>query len=122
MGPGIQGNREGLTTAQFYVYNVFDIQRGDFLTPPERRNLIEQMNAEHAKDQGENPLPILLHVPVYHEAITLDELGIKNMDDLLAYAVGPSLNNAVREGVVFKAVDGRHQFKAISNLYLEQEK
>ena len=43
------------------------------------------------------------------------------MEELLAYAEGASVLNPaqkVREGVVFKAVDGGGSFKVISNQYL----
>jgi hypothetical protein len=119
MGPGIQGNRENFSSNRFFVYNVYDIKDGEFLKPAERQGFINEMNAIAKQEEIDF---VVEHVPVLHNNVTLAELGIHNMDDLLAFAVGPSLNNNVREGVVFKAMDGSHQFKAISNVYLEQEK
>lgn len=119
MGPGIQGNRENFQFNRFFVYNVFDITENEFLTPERRIAFVAEMNAT-AKLMGIDV--IVEHVPILHNDVTLAELGIHNMDDLLKFAIGPSLHNNVREGVVFKAMDGSHQFKAISNLYLEQEK
>lgn len=113
VGEGIQGNREGLTGTVFFVYNIFDIDRQEFLNPFERAEVMEHLRYYGAQ---------VSHVPVLHLGVTLEELNIKNMDDLLQFAVGPSLKNPVREGVVFKALDGRHSFKVISNQYLEQEK
>ena len=119
MGPGIQGNREGFSSNRFFVYNVLDVNTGEFMTPPERAFFIREMN-EVAK---RNEIKVAIeHVPVVHPHCTLEELGITNMDELLKFAEGPSLNHKVREGLVFKALDGRHQFKIISNLHLEQEK
>jgi ATP-dependent RNA circularization protein (DNA/RNA ligase family) len=60
----------------------------------------------------------LLHTPILYESVTLTELGIKKLDDLLLFAEGPSLNATQREGVVFKSVDGSFSFKAISNKWL----
>ena len=119
MGPGIQGNREGLGYNRFFIYNIFDIKKGEFMTPSERHVWIAAAN-EVAKSLFGF---VMLHqVPILHESVTLAELGITNMDELLKFAEGPSLVNLVREGVVFKAVDGRHQFKVISNQFLEKEK
>ena len=117
MGPGIQSNRENFSHNRFFVYNIFDIQKGEFLSPEDREQSLAELN-RLAKENGIR----FEHVPVLHKSATLLELGIKNMDELLAYAIGPSITHSVREGLVFKALDGRHQWKAISNLFLEKEK
>lgn len=117
MGPGIQGNRENFKADRFFVYNVFDINKGEFMNPRERKGLIAELNSIARKNEIN---VVIEHVPTLHFNVTLEELKISNMEDLLAFAIGPSMNNQVREGVVFKAMDGSHQFKAISNLYLEQ--
>lgn len=119
MGPGIQGNRENFAGNRFFIYNVFDIKDGEFLTPQERMGFVNEMRAAAAMADID---VVIEHVPVLHNNVTLSELGIHNMEDLLNFAVGPSMSNPVREGLVFKAMGGTHQFKAISNLYLEQEK
>lgn len=118
MGPGIQGNREALKFNTFYVYNIFDIDNSKFLTPTERWEVLARMNDLAEQGVGK----YLQHVPILHQSVTLAELGITDMESLLKFAEGPSLVNNVREGVVFKEVNGDQQFKAISNLYLEQEK
>jgi len=119
MGPGIQGNRENFKGNRFFIYNIFDIKAGVFLTPDERARLVNAMQTTAVLEELN---VVIEHVPVLRINVTLDEIGIHNMDDLLKFAVGPSMVNLVREGVVFKAMDGSQQFKAISNLYLEQEK
>ena len=120
MGPGIQGNREGFAFNRFFVYNVFQIDTGEFMLPDDRHKLIKVLNLIGAKH---NVQCVIEHVPVLcYKAKLSDTLGITNLADLLKYAIGPSLVHKVREGVVFKAVDGKHQFKVISDLYLEQEK
>jgi len=118
MGPGIQGNRESLSFNRFFVYNVFDIRKGEYMKPEDRIAFLDKLNAEATVRNGFR----VEHVPILYSNVTLAELGIHNMDDLLKFAIGPSMHNNVREGLVFKAMDGSQQFKAISNLYLEQEK
>lgn len=109
MGPGIQGNREGLSSHEFYCYKIWDIDGQCYLDPANRAMTVRQL-----KDLGAN----ISHVPVLHERVSLYNLYVKNIDDLLAYADGPSLNNPVREGLVFKSHDRDFSFKVISNKYL----
>jgi RNA ligase (TIGR02306 family) len=107
VGPGIQGNIYGLTQPEFYVFDVYNIQAGEYLKPEARRALVERMG--------------LKHVPVIAYTANLqDTLGITDIDGILAFAEGKSqLNkNTEREGIVFKQVDGGMTFKAISNKYL----
>lgn len=119
MGEGIQGNRENFKCDRFFVYNVFDINAGEFLKPRDRRAFIAELNSIARV----NKINVVVeHVPVLHFNVTLADLEIKDMESLLKAAEGPSINNNVREGLVFKAMDGTHQFKAISTVYLEQEK
>jgi hypothetical protein len=119
MGPGIQGNREGFKEPQFFIYNIFDIATHEFMTPIQRKVWISNAVTTATNLLGKPEL--IQHVPVLHENVSLLELGITNMDELLAFAVGPSLKHPVREGLVFKATDGRHQFKVISNQFLLEE-
>lgn len=118
MGPGIQGNRENLGYYQFFLYNIYDITQARFLNPVERKQWVEAANAVGKSLFGVETM--IQHVPILHEAATLDELGIYEMADLIKFAEGPSLNNLVREGLVFKALDGSKQFKIISNEYLKE--
>jgi RNA ligase (TIGR02306 family) len=104
MGAGIQGNREDLKELQFFVFDIWDIDNARYLTPKERYALCEKLG--------------LLHVPVVYPKTTLKNLGITNLEMMLKFADGPSLNNKIREGVVFKRLDGKFSFKAISNEFL----
>lgn len=113
MGPGIQGNREGLTAYEFFVFDIFDIDKQFYLPPMIRADFMKYLAEASAK---------IKHVPIIDPCVTLPELGLRTVEDLLKFAIGPSLNNPVREGLVFKRLDGQFSFKAISNLYLEQEK
>jgi hypothetical protein len=65
---------------------------------------------------------IVEHVPVLAIAVSLDELNIESVNQLLEFAEGPSYTHPVREGLVFKRVDGGFSFKAISNAFLLKEK
>lgn len=117
MGPGIQGNREGLKVHKLFIFDVqFLDAGGGYLTPMERNGFMRKLY-----DRGVSP-DLVTHVPVLNHSVTLDELGITNVKELLAFAEGPSLVHAVREGLVFKRVDGEFSFKAISNQFLSKEK
>lgn len=106
IGPGIQGNIYKLKDVEFRVFDVYNIQSGEYLKPEPRRALIERMG--------------LKHVPV----ITVGkDLGTGTIDELLGWAEGHSvLGETEREGIVFKQEDGGMTFKAISNKYLLGEK
>jgi hypothetical protein len=108
MGPGIQGNRENLKEPQLFTYDVYDIDNGCYLGSHERRDIVSAAG--------------LQHVPIICNNVLFDDLEIDDIKDLLEYAEGPSLNHPVREGVVFKRMDGGFSFKAISNSFLMKEK
>lgn len=114
MGPGIQGNRENLKEHQFFVYNIYDIRAGRMLTPTERLEWMVRFRQKHNLD--------LPHVPILFYGTRLDQIEVTDLTSILDLAVGPSLNHKVREGLVFKALDGSHQFKVISDEYLLGEK
>lgn len=105
IGPGIQGNIYGLKELEFRVFDVYNIQTGEYITPYGRRTLIEKMG--------------LNHVPVITDNFILAE----DVDGILEMAEGTSqLADVEREGIVFKEVNGGFTFKAISNRYLLGEK
>lgn len=103
MGPGIQGNIEKLTNTEFFVFNIFHIENGQYLAP------------QAAFDMAFNRLK-LRHAPV----IETDYRMRKNsLEELLAYANGPSLHAKMREGLVFKNnFSSGVSFKVVSNEYL----
>jgi RNA ligase (TIGR02306 family) len=113
IGPGIQGNIYNLKECEFRVFDVYNIQAGEYLNPQDRRRLIEQMGLKH--------VPVLAYT-----ADMYDTLGITDIPQLLAFAEGKSIMGDItgpeREGIVFKQVDGGMSFKAISNKYLLGEK
>jgi len=107
IGPGIQNNIYNLSKTEFHVYDVYDINSGDYFLPEFRRALIQRMG--------------LTHVPV----IAIDkDLGVGSVADILTWAEDKSRLNPdqEREGIVFKQVNGGMTMKAISNKYLLGEK
>lgn len=102
IGEGIQGNPYKRKGQQFYLFDVYLINEGRYMTPPERQKF--------ADDNG------ISHVPI------IDRGGIirDTMEQILVGAEGKSVFNeqAEREGLVFKRWDGVASFKAISNRFL----
>lgn len=116
MGPGIQQNRESLTAHKLFVFDMYDIDAKAYLTPEQRHAVLTELwNLGLSRDMVE-------HAPVLSMGVTMSELGITNVQELLKFAEGASYHHAVREGLVFKRVDGGFSFKAISNLFLLKEK
>jgi RNA ligase (TIGR02306 family) len=107
IGPGIQGNIYQLSKPEFRVFDVYDIQNGKYLNPQYRRELVASMG--------------LKHVPVLNDGKYLNGADV---DTILSWADGNSEigSGPLREGVVFKQVNGGMTFKAISNKYLLGEK
>ena len=109
IGPGIQGNIYKLPRPEFYVFDIYDIFGGAYLSPEFRRLVVEDMG--------------LKHVPV----MSYDkDLGVGSLEEILQWAEGKSVMGDIvgpeREGIVFKEVRGGMTFKAISNKYLLGEK
>jgi RNA ligase (TIGR02306 family) len=104
VGAGIQGNFEKFDTYQVFAYNIFDIEKQEFVD----YNTFTQM--AEAVDLQICPV-------VYEEQYILQE----SLEDILAMANGAGLKADYREGLVWKQVDGNLQFKVISNRYLEKQ-
>lgn len=106
MGEGIQGNREKIKGQEFFCYNIWDIDKQRFLTKDERKEILINLKIKE--------VPFLETLKVF--------VKFKNVEEILKYAEGKSLNHDIREGVVFKSttlVNGKTiSFKAISNKYL----
>lgn len=115
MGGGIQCNREHLKTHCLYLFDIQNLATKNYLTPTERYEFLENLyqneglSKEHIK-----------HIPVLEKSVTLEELGIYSMDDLIDYAEGPSIKSDIREGVVFKRLDNKFSFKVMNNRFLQQ--
>lgn len=111
MGPGVQGNREGLNILHFFVFDVFDIDKGKYLLPLERNKFIlEVMSKSKDGHLGFNHIPII----EYDYIIPENEI----LETLLKFADRESLNHKVAEGLVFKAMTDNFSFKVINNNFL----
>ena len=107
IGEGIQGNPYKIKGQSFYVFDIYEIDTGSYMTPTQRRDFCEFHE--------------LLHVPVIAFGAHLyDTLGMATIDSLLEFAEGKSELNPQtdREGLVFKCNEQQKSFKTISNKYL----
>lgn len=105
IGGNIQGNAYKVDKFQFYLYDIFDIDKQEYLTPDE----VDSFASENG----------IRHVPICpDESFNLEETS---MEFLLAFAEGKSVIGAKpeREGLVFKSLtEPGTSFKVISNKWL----
>lgn len=104
IGLGIQGNIYGLRAQKFFLFDIYDVDQGRYLSPQERTVIAQQME--------------LQQVPVIDLSFRLPVAG--TMDAILKMADGVSAlkSDQLREGLVFKSNQWSVSFKAISNKYL----
>jgi RNA ligase (TIGR02306 family) len=113
IGEGIQGNPEKLKGQRFYLFDIYSITEGRYMTPFERYAVLDQLRMLGADIE---------HVPIIDQHVFLTQ-EYETIDDLLNFAEGPSLNPQTRrEGLVFKSWDSDFTFKAIANSYLLKHK
>jgi len=113
MGPGIQKNREQFKAHKLFIFDMFDIDKQEYLAPKARLDILGKLQKD-----GLN-MDMVQHVPIIaHSANLYDTLGITTTDHLLTFAEGKSVNHPIREGLVFKRKDGKFSFKCISNHFL----
>ena len=106
-GTGINGNHYRSTEHRFWVFTIYDITKGEYLTSSERIQLCKELELEH--------VPVLGYMNLHGQTI----------GSLLTMAESKSVVNPVveREGVVLKCLSNPQiHFKCISNLYLLKEK
>lgn len=106
LGPGIQGNKENLTDYEIHIFDIFDIEKQKYLLSKDRLLICKENN--------------LKHVPIIG---FFDIKDFESIQELVKFADGKSLNNLLREGLVFKLAEydihgNVHSFKAISNMWL----
>lgn len=104
VGAGIQGNFEKFEKYQVFAYNIFNINKSEFVS----YELFEEM--AKAID--------LQIVPVIYNAMPILKFDLAT---ILKMADGKGLLALFREGIVWKLLKGNTQFKVISNKYLEKE-
>jgi RNA ligase (TIGR02306 family) len=103
IGEGIQKNPYGIRGQDFWLFDIYDIDRGIYLNPNERNDLADML--------------AIKHVPVLTDTMVITEF----VQGLLTMAEGKSMLNpkTEREGLVFKCnTFGGPTFKAISNKFL----
>jgi len=101
-GLNVQNNPLGLSERRFYVFDVFDIDNNRYMSNEERADVCMAFGLEHVPIIGIYPL--MTH----------------NVEQLLERSKGFSrvTEGKIREGLVYKAIDGSFSFKAINNDYL----
>lgn len=105
VGKNINSNRYKIKGYEFYVFDIYDIDIGQFLRPEERLELMKCF---------EN----LKHCPIIDNNYRfLDDVSVES---LLKMAEGKSLllEEQEREGIVFKCVQKDYSFKCVNNVYL----
>lgn len=101
VGPKIQKNKYGVTEPDLYVFNVIYPWPDGRLNSKLAKSLVEQHG--------------LNFVPIVEEKVVLPD----TVDEVLEYADGQSqLADTLREGIVFRSLDGKQSFKAVSNKFL----
>jgi RNA ligase (TIGR02306 family) len=110
IGEGIQKNpykismKTSSASHLFYVFDVYDVKKGEFYTPLQRQEFVKNNN--------------LLHVPII---INNADFGKDERAAIIKGAEGKSDLCATmeREGLVYKCItDPKYHFKAISNAFL----
>jgi len=104
LAPNIQGNFEKVDSVEYYIFNVYDIILKAYLTPQDARDFVTKY------------LPKALYVPIISTDVKIFDI-CESFDKLQERVTGPSLNQPVSEGRVYKASSGI-TFKCISNKYL----
>ena len=111
IGPGIRGNKERVAEKEFRVFRIWDIANSCRFAPADRDRIVQEL-----RDLGADVL-----TTTFTGIFKLSELG--SVDNMLARADGPSMNQAVtREGLFYNSVHGRGCFKVINNRYLLKNK
>ncbi len=101
-GPGIQNNYEKLEQKEFFVYDVVNLTTRAYLTPAERRAMVQGLGLQH--------VPVVGNAQPYPASL---ELALLLADNQF------SINRIDAEGVVYKSNrDPSQTFKVISNNYL----
>lgn len=102
MGPGIQGNREKLNGFDLFVFNVYSVEDKKYWDWSTVQSFCSVYNMKT--------------VPVLSDEPMQPFKEFSSVDEILEWSEGPSINNDIREGVVWKG-EGC-SFKSISNKFL----
>lgn len=111
IAPNIQNNHEKVQAIEYYIFNVYDIQKQTYLSPLDKQAFVAQYLPEAKM------VPVInANIKIFQESPTLEELLLR--------VEGESLNTGtVSEGRVYVSTDNPTvHFKCISNKYLLKEK
>jgi RNA ligase (TIGR02306 family) len=114
VAPNIQGNSECVNDLHFFVFDIFDIDKQEYLKPVDRWEMVDGFNSYYGV--------ALEEVPLFQGSVNLKSEGVENIDQLLYMAIGKGYRTTCREGLVFKAHGSDFSFKVISNEWLLQNK
>ena len=103
IGPQIQANHEKVSSLDYFVFDVYDINKKQYLTPEARREFCKQNNIQHVPVTNPNATPLQM-----------------TLEELLAHVDTESMNpGTVSEGRVYKSNSyPTMSFKVINNKYL----
>lgn len=104
VGAGIQGNFEKFDKYQVFAYNIFDIEKQEYVDYKTFKAMCEEVGIE-----------------ICPEIYPAQKVLQKPIKEILEMADGKGLKASYREGICWKELDGTCQFKVISNFYLTGE-
>ncbi|KAI2470192.1 RNA ligase-domain-containing protein [Annulohypoxylon bovei var. microspora] len=87
----------------FLVFNIYDVDNQKYLRPETVTSICGRLGWRH--------------VPIIFDSMKLSTFA-NNIHDLLSKAEGTGVKGRMREGLVFKTIDAKFTFKAISNTWL----
>lgn len=93
-----------------YIFDIYDIDNRCYLTPRDRWEIVKDLWALGYTGK---------HVPILNDHF---RLPTDDISELIKLADGESINHRIREGLVYKRLDGKFSFKTISNQFLLKEK
>lgn len=100
IAPNVQGNKYKVTEPDLYVFNL--IYPNGRVGSVEAKKIINEYG--------------LKFVPIIDEFVNLKGMSV---EEVLNYSTGKSqLHETLREGIVFRSLDGRQSFKAVSPEFL----
>ena len=102
VGPGVNKNHDSLKEVEFYVFDIYDLEKQQYLDSKIRLQICDELG--------------LLHAPV----VGYRQFNFNTIDEALKFAEGKSeLSDNEREGIVFKNTRNTNlSFKIINNKYL----
>lgn len=114
-GPGIQKNKMNLSEIDFFLFDIYDIDKDQYMLPEERVSILNVLNEIDEMK--------IKHVPIINKVRIFNECN--DVNSLLKRVEGKMFFNKKheREGCVYKSCERLYRnrivsFKCINNLYL----